>query len=656
MRSANYHYIHCLALYLIFFMINTGLSGAQNPNPSESDYYTINPLPVSDDIVLEAGGVTFNEDGQLAVTTRRGEVWLISNPESDNPSYDRFAQGLHEPLGIAYKDGAYIIAQRGELTKLTDSNNDGKADIFETIYRWPLTGNYHEYSYGPKFLPNGDMLVTLNLSWIGKGASLTDWRGWMLQITEDGEMTPFAAGLRSPMGFQVTADGDVFYAENQGDWIGSGWITHLERGDFAGNPEGLKWSHLPGSPIDLKMEDIDDTEGLSMYEQAKNIPELKLPTVWFPHTIMGISTADILEIESDQQVGPFAGQLLVADQGHSKIMRVSLEEVNGEYQGAVFGFREGFSSGVIKLEWGPNDEIYTGMTSRGWSSTGESYYGIDRMVWNGETPFEMHSIKAESNGFTVNFTKPVEEETAADINSYQITDFTYKYHRDYGSPVIKREGRAISNIEVADDKRSVRLYVQGLREGFINEVKAEGVQSDQGTGLLHPVGYYTLNSLPDGDRFVTASFENDDENAAETTATAKNVTSIPAEWAGDADETIRLNTEPGLKFDRDEISVKAGSKVAFTFNNDDDMLHNVVIVQPGTADPVGMQAMQLGLDGDELGYVPQMDEVLFHSSLLQPNDSETFYFIAPEEPGEYEFVCTFPGHHTVMRGTLIVTE
>jgi len=173
---------------------------------------------------------------------------MIDDPyqkKSIKPKYTLFAYGLHEPLWLAYRKGSFYTTQRSELTKITDTNKDGIADKFNTVYSWPISGNYHEYSYGPLFLPNGDMLVTLNLSWVGRGESLTKWRGWMLKITEDGKMTPFATGMRSPAAFGLNSQGDIFLAENQGDWIGSGRITHLNEGDFAGHPAGLKWSGEP---------------------------------------------------------------------------------------------------------------------------------------------------------------------------------------------------------------------------------------------------------------------------------------------------------------------------------------------------------------------------------------------------------------------------
>src|SRR5690606_99205 len=154
--------------------------------------------------------------------------------------------------------------------------------------------------------------------------------------------------FRSPAGMALNNEGDLFYSENQGHWVGSGHIAHVAENDFMGNPSGLKWSGEPESNISLKQADIPDT-GEPMFEVAKRVKGIKTPAVWFPHTILGISTSGILSYDDKGEMGPFNGQLFVGDQGHSKIMRVALERVNGVYQGAVFPFREGFSSGILRL-------------------------------------------------------------------------------------------------------------------------------------------------------------------------------------------------------------------------------------------------------------------------------------------------------------------
>lgn len=129
---------------------------------------------------------------------------------------------------------------------------------------------------------------------------------------------------------------------------------------------------------------------------------------------------------------------------------------------------------------------------------------------------------------------------------------------------------------------------------------------------------------------------------------------MPAGWNGSADYTINLGTKPGLKFEPSQFQVKAGSKIRVVFQNDDDMLHNFVVVLPGTAIEVGNLAMKLGLEGQQKNYIPNTNKVLYHTNLLQPQSTETIYFIAPEKPGNYTYECSVPGHFYSMQGTMKV--
>lgn len=641
----------------------------------EEDYYRLFSIPVPEHIILEVGGLATLPDGSLAVCTRRGEVWIVSNPYVtgfERPIFKRFAHGMHEPLGLAVKGSDIYVTQRSELTRLRDSDKDGVADSYDKIYSWPLSGNYHEYSYGPLFLPNGNMYVTLNLGWsnsLGHGVSLAPWRGWLLEITPDGKMTPIAAGLRSPAGYGFNADGDLFYTENQGDWVGSGRMTHLEKGDFAGNAESLKWSSLPGSPVTLKPGDVPST-GRPLYDISKEVKGIKPPAIWLPHGIFGISTSGFVYDSTKGKFGPFENQLLVGDQGQSKIMRVALEKVKGQYQGVVFGFREGFSSGILRMSWGHDGSLFAGMTSRGWSSTGQQLYSLQRLAWTGKLPFEMKTVRAMPDGFEIEFTMPVNKEVAANPESYKVTGFNYKYHASYGSPVINSKQCPVRGIVVSDDGLKARLVIDSLRLGYIHEIVAEGVKAQNGKSLLHNTGYYTLNEIPDGEKLKIAFAAPKHDHAAmapiavKKTAPAKpapkavankRVTKKPSSW-GAPDHTITIGTKTGLKFNPEQFQVKAGSKVQVIFNNNDDMLHNFVVVVQGSAIQVGETAMKLGLQGQEKNYIPETPKVLFHTNILQPHSSETIFFVAPDKPGDYTFVCTIPGHFYSMQGTMKVVK
>ena len=622
-----------------------------------ADYYRIETVPVPEGIVLEVGGLAFMPGGTLAVATRRGEVWLVDNPAMQGGAahFRRFAHGLHEALGLAYHSGALFAVQRGELTRLADLDGDGIADRYTTVYSWPLEGNYHEYSYGPLLRGDGSMVVALNLAWIGFGASLSPWRGWMLSIAPDGTMTPIATGMRSPAGMGTTMDGALFYAENQGDWVGSGYITHVEEGDFVGNPAGLRWTSDPAASLSLRVEDVPDT-GAPMFEVAKDIPSLKPPAVWIPHGILGISTSDIVPDSTGGLFGPFSGQLFVGDQGHSKITRVFLEKVKGVYQGAAFPFVEGFASGVLRLAWARDGSLFVGMTNRGWASTGKAPFGLQRLVWTGKVPFEVKEVRAMPDGFELVFTKAVSPAAAASPATYAVESFTYKYHSTYGSPPIRQMAHAIRAIQVSEDAMRVRIAIDELREGYVYQISLAGLRDASHAPLMSDVAYYTLNRIPDGSRLpanptpLVRTVGSPEEEAKGP----KSANAPPAAWDGAVDATLTVGTRPNLLFDVELLTITAGARVALTFNNDDDMLHNLVVTSPGQADDIALQAMQLGLSGHAMAYVPKDDDVLFHTALLEPGTSETIYFRAPARRGDYVFVCTFPGHAQTMRGILRV--
>lgn len=674
-----------LTLSFLLLFLAAGALHAQQHTDREGTarYYPMTTIPEPDGAVLEVGGLAMLPDGRLAAATRRGDIWLIGNPSLGGgkaPYYKRFARGLFEPLGLVYRNGSLYTSQRGELTRLTDTTGDDRADLFERVYAWPLSGHYHEYTFGPASLPDGSMVVTANVAFGSprwwEAESRVPWRGWTMRITPGGEMEPLAAGLRSPAGIAVNDRGDILYTENEGDWIGSGFLAHVERGDFFGNPAGLRWADRPESPVQVRPEQIVDSDR-PYFETAERVPGVKLPAVWIPHTVMGISTSDILQA-TDNSFGPWEGHYFIGDQGHARINRVVMERVEGVYQGAVFPFRGGFASGVLRMAWGEPGSMYVGLTDRGWTSTGERGYGLQRLEWNGELPFEMREVRAQPDGFEIEFTRPVDREIAANPAHYSVISFTYMYRYDYGSPVIDRERAVVRGVRLSEDGRTVRLAVDRIRERYIHEIRLGTLRSADGSPLLHDLGYYTLNHIPEGELLaesemtavydpqrhdrdrVAGAVEEIEEMSVETPGAiaarraVKRVTQMPESWTDGPDRTIRLGTRPGLRFDIERIEVEAGSRIALTFDNDDTMLHNVVIVRPGTADEVGEMAMNLGLDGDALEYVPNTDDVLFFTSMLQPGAVETIYFRAPESPGTYTYVCTFPGHHIIMRGELVV--
>ncbi len=119
--------------------------------------------------------------------------------------------------------------------------------------------------------------------------------------------------------------------------------------------------------------------------------------------------------------------------------------------------------------------------------------------------------------------------------------------------------------------------------------------------------------------------------------------------------TIRIATVvEKMKYDTPELTVSAGKNIKLIFANPDFMPHNIVLVKPGKADTVAMKAMTLGANGFKVGFVPESNDILWSSKLLDHGTDEVIEFTAPSTPGDYPYVCTFPGHHILMRGVLHV--
>lgn len=137
------------------------------------------------------------------------------------------------------------------------------------------------------------------------------------------------------------------------------------------------------------------------------------------------------------------------------------------------------------------------------------------------------------------------------------------------------------------------------------------------------------------------------------------VLSVSQESSDKGKTIIHLSTLPAkMLFDKQTLSVTAGSDVVLLFDNPDAMAHNVVIIKPGSVDKVGhaAESMAKTKDGYEKNFVPDLPEVLFATPLVNAGNKFRLEFQAPTQPGDYPFICSFPGHWQVMRGIIKVVK
>jgi hypothetical protein len=276
--------------------------------------------------------------------------------------------------------------------------------------------------------------------------------------------------MRNPLGWCSGPDGEVFFTDNQGEWVATNKLCHLAKGRFYGFPNPAQREHA---------------------KRPAGRAAVWVPYAW-AKSINGVTYDG-----TGGKFGPFAGQLFMAElMFGGAIIRANVEKVNGEYQGACFPFWGRGLLGPLTLAFDPKGRLFVGsITEPGWMAQPDRG-ALFRIDYTGRVPFEMQSIHVRPRGFRIVFTRPVTAKTAREAGSYQIDYHRYEYTGAYGSPELDRTRLAIERVEVSEDGRSVELTTAPLVKERVYMVQARGVRSSDGEELVHPVGAYTLNEIP----------------------------------------------------------------------------------------------------------------------------------------------------------------
>ena len=462
---------------------------------SADESYAIEKIPVPANVVLEVSGLDYAADGTLYICTRHGDVWTIKDG-----IWKHFAWGLHESMGLCLGDkpGQVFVSQRPEITELLDTDGDGVADQYNTLSNgFSSVHSFHQYTYGLVRDKQGNLCGVLSCTGQTKpdgspasssGFSNEPFRMWSFKVTPGGEFKPWSSGLRTANGIGTNLDGDLFSADNQGDWVGTSMLHHLTEGAFHGNAKALRWD-----------ESFEHRDAPTKAPLAELDALRKLPAVHFPHGELANSPGGPICDTTGGKFGPFAGQMFIGDVVQPNLIRIALEQVGGQYQGACFPFIKGgaLKRGICRLAFSPQGELIVGRVGEGDWARGKPGHGLQKIVYSGKTPFEIHSIQLVNDGFVLHFTKPVNPAVCGKPALYQLSHYHYKFSAAYGSPKADVKPVAVKSVEIADDQRSVFLKIDGLTARKVYQFKLPGLADRAGKKLRHHMAYYTLNELSD---------------------------------------------------------------------------------------------------------------------------------------------------------------
>lgn len=411
-----------------------------------NDSYLIDTVTVPYDNPWKAlfftSGVDFLPNGNAAVCTIHGDVWLVSGIDAklDKLTWRRFATGLNQPLGLRVRYGKVYVLGRDQITRLHDENGDGEADFYENFFNGIQTSTGgHDYVTSLEKDTNGNFYYV-------------DPRGVHRVPANASKLETVASGWRNPNGMGASPDGQILtVAPQEGEWTPSSAIAEAKPGG---------WYGYGGPKVTAERPLGYDT-----------------PLCWIPHSVDN-SGGSQLWVTSERW-GPLNGQMLHFSFGRCAQFLVLREVVDGTSQGAIVPLPGKFLSGAMRGAFNPRDGQLYVVGSRGWQTSATRDGCLQRVRYTGKTPVLPVEYHAHSNGLRLTFTTHLDHTTAGDVGSYGVSQWNYRYAAKYGSKDYSvknpdKEGRdtlEVKSARLLPDGRTVFLEIPGLQPVMQWEVK-----------------------------------------------------------------------------------------------------------------------------------------------------------------------------------------
>ena len=396
------------------------------------------------------GGIDFLPNGDAAVCTLYGDVWIVKGIDESlkNLDWHRYATGLFQPLGLQVVDGIVYVLGRDQVTALHDTDGDSFADF------------YRNHSNLIKTQPGHNFVTSLQAADDGT-LYYVDPHG-LQRIAPDGQsIETIATGWRNPNGMGLSPDGILTVAPQQGAWTPSSQISEVKAGGYYGF----------GGP----------------QETSSNPNGYDPPLCWIPHSIDNSGGSQVWTADSGW--GPLSGQMIHLSYGRCSMMLVLRDVVDGQSQGGVAPLGGRFLSGAMRGAVNPKDgQVYV-VGSQGWQTSALRDGSLQRVRYTGRTLRTPIGCKVHENGVALQFAEAVDAEWGGNKTNYAIEQWNYRYSKAYGS----------KDYSVADPTKTGRdsLAVLGVR--LSEDRKSVFVETDRIIPVMQMAVRYNLRS-PTGDR------------------------------------------------------------------------------------------------------------------------------------------------------------
>lgn len=572
------------------------------------------------------GGHDFFSNGDAAVCTMFGDVWRVSGLDDSlkQVTWQRIATGLNQALGLyidrSEGDALYVMG-RDRISRLHDLNGDHETDYYENF-----NDTFRPNPGGHSFHTGLQRDAAGHFYFVAAEDGLT-------RVASDGSGSEIIAdGLRNANGVGADPKGHlVTTSNNEGDWTPASAVYEVVKGDFYGR------------------------------NAKKNGPSIAPPLAYIPRGLDNSSGGQVFA--HSEAWGPLGDKLFHFSFGSGTWMMVLRDEQEGKRtQGAVVPLPGDFESGAHRGRFHPMDGQLYVTGADGWGNYAITDGDFVRIRYTGEQVNLPVAFEGWKNGLVVEMAEPVDPSSLKPENFFAQM-WNYQHMAAYGSlewslrtpQAPGHDPIAVTSVHpLSTDGRRFFIEMPGLIPAMQMQMygRLRSAAGDEFRLDLYP----TLIALRDDfTEFpgYTPSGEKETDLTLRIKWPAPFTPKVPQQDEG---RGINVECAAGLVFEQRELRVKAGEDLSIRVTNRDSIPHNWVLGDIGTLEKIGLASnvMMANPGADKLHYVPEMDEVLHFTPMLERNESYTLHIKAPDVVGEYPYLCTFPGHWLIMQGVLVV--
>lgn len=411
-------------------------------------------------------GFDFYPDGDRAIVSAwDGSVWLVSGladlpataaEQTSTPvqlTWQRIASGLFQPLGVKIVDNQVYVTCRDQICILHDLNGDGEIDYFENFNNdHQVTDHFHEFAMGLQTDVAGNFYYAKSAR--HALTALVPHHGTLLKVSPDGARTEIVAnGFRAANGVCINPDGTFIVTDQEGHWNPKNRINWVKPGGFYGNMFGY--------------HDVTDTSDSAMQQ----------PLCWITNAF-DRSPAELLWVDSPQWES-LNGSLLNLSYGYGQIYVVPHEEIDGQMQGGMCSLPlPRFPTGIMRGRFHPIDGQLYGCGMFAWAGSQQQPGGFYRIRKTNRPAHLPISLRAKRNGMQIEFSEPLDPQTAADVKSYAVKTWSLKRTANYGSEHYGERPLKVAAAHLASDGKSLLLEIPEIQATWCMEIKFSLRDSD----------------------------------------------------------------------------------------------------------------------------------------------------------------------------------